>query len=64
MLIALVTGGYHACSKYQWRMDDEILQDEIYPVYYATRRGSYICTCNTLNALVKVELKFDVEGIG
>lgn len=63
MLIALVTGGYHSCSKYQWYMDGVVIEDETYPVYYATRRGTYACTCKTTD-LVIIELKFEVkEGI-
>ena len=62
---ALVTGGFHACTEYQWWMDDTILQDAVHPEYYATRRGTYICTCNTMNSLMKVDMKFEVkEGTG
>lgn len=64
MLVTLVTGGFHSCTKYQWWMDDTRLQGEEYPVYYATSRGTYICTCNTSDSLIKVDMKFKViEGI-
>jgi hypothetical protein len=60
LLIALVTGGFHARSKYQWCMDDVLLQDEVHTVYYATRTGTYVCICDT-NSLMKVDVKFEVK---
>ena len=62
MLISLVTGGFHTSTKYQLHMGDTALEDEIHPVLYVTQRGDYICTCSTMNNLMKIELKFEVKG--
>lgn len=60
LLVALVTGGYHSSAAYKWSTDGAFLGDEIYPIIYVSKRGTYICTCTF--ASVEMRMKFIVYG--
>ena len=63
MLIAVMMGGFHSITAYQWSNDDRELPDEIFPVVYVTSRGKYVCTCTILgDCEVIVKLNFNVSG--
>ena len=43
LLACVATGGYHSTSSYQWFSEEKKLDDEIYPILYATCSGTYSC---------------------
>lgn len=47
LLAAVVTGGFHPVSTYEWSMDDIPYKEEQYPIIYATARGTYVCAIST-----------------
>ena len=59
MMVAVVTGGYHGISSYQWAYEEQIMEEEIFPFIYVTEPGTYkcsICICPK----IFVGLKFTV----
>ena len=60
LLVAVVTGGYHVVSTYQWTSERKVMEEEMYPVLYVTEKGTYKCTIST-NPRIKVELEFTVS---
>ena len=44
MLVAVITGGFHSAAEYCWAKDSVRLEEEVYPVIYATSVGEYTCS--------------------
>ena len=61
MLIAVVTGNYHGMPIYRWAKDGEPLEEEVYPVIYASSTDDYVCSI-TIRKFLK--LSFLVTSIG
>ena len=59
VMVAVVTGGYHGVSSYQWAKDDIDIEEDVYPVVYVMTTGIYKCTISTSPGIV-LELKFTV----
>lgn len=60
-MVCFSTNGYHSQSKYQWYYSEDILTNEIYPVFYGSRLGTYKCEID-ISGEVKYYL-FTVQGV-
>lgn len=60
MLAAVVTGGYHANTIYQWMKGENKLTDEKYPIIFVRSSGSFFCVIDVKkNDSVPVSIKLD-----
>lgn len=63
MLISIVTGGYHSRTTYKWSFNDQIMENEKYPIIYVTEDGIYKCLCTSVlpELSAKTEARFLVK---
>lgn len=57
VMVAVVTGGFHGISSYQWTHNEQIMEEDIFPVIYVTEPGIYKCSIY-IDPTIAVGLKF------
>ena len=59
VMVAIVTGGYHGISSYQWAQEEQVIEKEVFPIIYVTEPGMYKCSV-CIQPKIVVDLKFAV----
>lgn len=62
MLVAVVTGGFHSVAKYSWAKDNIPLEEDMYPVIYATSVGEYTCSIDMDKYGVSLNFSYSVTN--
>ena len=60
VMVAIVTGGYHGISSYQWAQEEQVIENEVFPIIYVTEPGMYKCSVCIQPKMIVVDLKFAV----
>lgn len=63
ILAVVVKGGYHCIAKYQWQYNDIDMKQEIYPVLYAAKTGSYSCMVTLYSGTFTFNFRIQLQGI-
>ena len=59
VMVAIVTGGCHGISSYQWAHVEQVIENEVFPIIYVTEPGTYKCSV-CIQPKIVVDLKFAV----
>ena len=60
LLACVAANNFHACAEYQWFHDGDQQMNEIYPLLYTSKNGTYMC--RVIARGQTLQMSFHVKG--